>query len=433
MPLTRQAYVISDLHLGAGDAEPRLEDFFQDAQFASFLEGIASPETTLYINGDFIDFPQIPPYDVSQEDDLLWTEETSLAKLELALKAHTKCFSAIAAFLARGSQLVLLIGNHDLDLAWPKVQDRLRSVVGDPAKESLRITIGVEEYHGVLIEHGHSFTPENCPIDTWRFIHRSNPPDGQPCDYLERVWGTDFMLSFYNDLERKHPFADNVKPMASVLYQGIKNGWVGVDELVRFVAFLKRRGIPMDAVKTSVLGEKPEAPRLDHVLGGLIDEGWREAVRERAAHDGRFVADVDRALRMLPEWQRRALVEGMPVATGLERRDLIRDEDGATLGLLGASREEKAAKTWLSVGKISTVVFGHTHEIVDGALGKCLYNPGTWIPKLNLRDTAVRQKIKKHGLTLEMLSDSSLYVVERRTVHIVPDGNNRAKVSLLTI
>src|SRR5687768_14731670 len=85
-----EAFVISDLHLGAGDTDPELEDFDQDDKFAEFVGQIVGPGVTLFINGDFIDFAQIPPYEVPKPHHLLWTEAASLLKVQRATDAHAQ-------------------------------------------------------------------------------------------------------------------------------------------------------------------------------------------------------------------------------------------------------------------------------------------------------------------------------------------------------
>jgi len=430
--MTEQAYVTSDLHIGCGDTDPRLEDFFQDAEFARFVDSIAAPGTTLFINGDFIDFAQIPPYDVAVPSHLLWHEDASLEKLEIALKAHAGCFEALGRLLSRGAKLRFLIGNHDLDLVWPRVQARLRAVLGQPSAEALRFTVGIEEYHGVVIEHGHSCTPENCPTDVASFLHSWTDPSGQTRDYLERVWGTDFMLSFYNELERRHAFADNVKPMASVMFHGLRAGWVGGRELVRLVVFLKRRGVPWRGLVSSVLDDHAP-PVAQDVLVGIAEDAWRGVVIERVTDDPDFVAEVERALADLPVEDRRLVAEREPAAIELEEPDLGHVPGGAVLGLFRDAREERAAGEWLKMRAITGVVFGHTHKIVDGGLRGRLFNPGTWIPHLDLRNDAVRQRIKAEGLTLAMLDDRSLYVTDRRAVHLVPRGDQPTELALVEV
>jgi UDP-2,3-diacylglucosamine pyrophosphatase LpxH len=429
--MTEQAFVTSDLHIGSGDVDPQLEDFFQDAEFVRFVDSIAQPDTTLFINGDFIDFAQIPPYDVPQPNHLLWHEDASVEKLELALRAHATCFEALGRLLSHGAKLRFLIGNHDLDLAWPRTQARLRGLLGNPSADALRFTVGVEEYHGVVIEHGHSCTPENCPTAVNSFLHTWTDPSGQTRDYLERVWGTDFMLSFYNELERRHAFADNVKPMASVMFHGLRKGWIRGRELVRFVVFLKRRGMPWRGVLSSVLDDHP--PEWLDIVGGIAEEAWRGAVIQRANDEPEFVAEVERALRELPAEDQKLVVEGDPAAIQIADPELGQVPGGPVLGLFRDAREERAAKEWLEMRSITAVVFGHTHTIVDGGMNGRLYNPGTWIPHLDLQNPAVRERIRADGLTLDMLNDRSLYVTDRRAVHLVPAGDEPTRIKLMEI
>jgi UDP-2,3-diacylglucosamine pyrophosphatase LpxH len=430
--MTEQAYVTSDLHIGCGEVDPRLEDFFQDTEFARFVDSIAAPGTTLFINGDFIDFAQIPPYDLPGPNHLLWHEDASVEKLDHALRAHPACFDALGRLLSSGAKLRILIGNHDLDLVWPRAQARLRGALGEPSAEALRFTVGIEEYHGVVIEHGHACTPENCPTDAASFLHSWTDSNGHTRDYLERVWGTDFMLSFYNELERRHAFADNVKPMASVMFHGLRAGWVGGRELVRLVVFLKRRGVPWRGVLSSVLDDHAP-PVAQDVLVGIAEDAWRGAVIERVTGDPEFVTEVEHALAELPAEDRRLVAEREPAAIELEEPDLGHVPGGAVLGLFRDAREERAAAEWLKMRAITAVVFGHTHAIVDGGLRGRLFNPGTWIPHLDLKNPTVRERIRAQGLTLDMLNDRSLYVTDRRAVHLVPRGDDPTEAKLVEI
>jgi UDP-2,3-diacylglucosamine pyrophosphatase LpxH len=432
MSMLEQAYVISDLHIGCGDVDPNLEDFYQDIEFVRFVDSIAAPDTALFINGDFIDFVQIPPYDVPRPNHLLWHEDASVEKLEHALKAHPTCFEALGRFLSAGARLRILIGNHDLDLVWPKTQARLRGLLGNPSSDALRFSVDFENYHGVVIEHGHSCTPENCPSDARHFVHTWTDASGRSRDYLERVWGTDFMLSFYNNLERTYAFADNVKPMASVMFHGLRAGWIGGRELVRLVVFLKRRGVPWRGLVSSILDDVAQ-PVVQDVLVGIAEDAWRGAVIQRVTDDPEFVTEVEHALAELPAEDRELVASTEPGAIQLDEPDLAPEQGSAVLGLFRDAREDRAARSRLKMDGITAVVYGHTHVIVDGGVQGCLYNPGTWIPHLDLQNPAVREKIKQHGLSLDMLNDKRLYVTERRSVHLVPDGNHRTKTKLLEI
>lgn len=82
------------------------------------------------------------------------------------------------------------------------------------------------------------------------------------------------------------------------------------------------------------------------------------------------------------------------------------------------------------------MVFGHTHELVDGAalegdLRGQLYNPGTWLPNLDLSLAFVQEKIQKNGLSQDMLKDPKLYATARRAVRIDENPGARATLSIV--
>ena len=418
--MTERGFVISDVHLGAGSADPELEDFDADDLFSSWVKSIAKADTTLVLNGDIVDFAQIPPYDVPDDSRLLWTEQASLRKLKVAEDAHPRCFDALAEFVACGGRLRINIGNHDLDMAWPRVQSRLRERLRAPTNDQVSFSVRATSYHGVVIEHGHQFTPENCPTHPESFIHEVNGTE-----YLERVWGTDFMLQFYNDLEREFSYADNVKPMLTVLWYGIKKGWVAGRHFLRLVLFLKRRGLPWSGMASAVLDEGEELS-IGSAIHMVENERWVALLRDRLEADTRLEEEFQSELDALSVDARRVL-RG-PGLVALE--DGALESEAALLGLFREDREIRAAREHLKANGVSHVVFGHTHRKVDGALDGALFNPGTWIPHLRLDDPSVRAKIEEHGVTQELLRDPRQYTAERYAVLIEPDPVNRSHVRL---
>src|SRR5579883_3314984 len=130
--LHKRAIVISDLHVcssssvGAGDY----------SMFSSFLlevipRRIGTP-VTLIVNGDFIDFPRILPGLGKHGLDPAsgCSEAESFRKLGLAVQSHQSLFEALNAFMQRGNQVLIIPGNHDVDLRWHLVFESLRTAVG---------------------------------------------------------------------------------------------------------------------------------------------------------------------------------------------------------------------------------------------------------------------------------------------------------------
>lgn len=424
--MTERAYVVGDLHLGAGPHDP-LEDFFDDELFADLCGRIAGPDTTLILNGDIIDFAQIEPFDVPAPAHLLWTAKASRQKLDTAVAGHPAFFAGLRAFLGKGGRIRFILGNHDLDMVWPQVQWRMWEALGSPPVGQLAYDLASHLFHGVHVEHGHHWTPENCPRDPNVFCYEH---EGEM--YLERVWGTDFMLQFYNQLERDHPYADNVKPMLKVAWHGLWKGWIGGRELVRLFLFLKRRGLSWKGLASKVLDDPPPLTAAAAVAS-LDDPAWKAKVLERARQDPQFVADLEAAMAELSPDERRVAgaAEAAPVA------GVVPSEEGATLGLFREEREHRAARDRLARPGVTAVVFGHTHDIVDGDqldgdLRQRLYNYGTWLPSLNLSDAHLAAKIDQDGLTKDMLKDKRLYTAHRRLVRIDADPSYAARVRLVT-
>ena len=141
-------YIASDLHLAEG-LDPRtrryarLEGFFYDEEFASFLAkctaDAGSEPAVLILNGDVFDFlsclhlPSPPErkelgFGVSgyeRKYGLASSEQKAVWKLEQILRGHPGFFTALVRWMAAGHRLVLIRGNHDLELFWPAVRWRL--------------------------------------------------------------------------------------------------------------------------------------------------------------------------------------------------------------------------------------------------------------------------------------------------------------------
>ncbi|HMR00859.1 MAG TPA: hypothetical protein PKA32_00545, partial [Candidatus Gracilibacteria bacterium] len=128
-------YSISDIEMGRGDIT---DDFSDDQAVADFLEKIIAdhadenpvPRITLVLNGDIFDFLKM---EYKGELPYLITEEISLWKLEEALKTHPGVFKAMKKFLDANEQTYthFVIGNHDSDIVWPALQERIKKELGN--------------------------------------------------------------------------------------------------------------------------------------------------------------------------------------------------------------------------------------------------------------------------------------------------------------
>ena len=146
-----EVHVISDLHLGG---RPGFQIFGSTAELAWLIDDLRQRPLTrrsaLVINGDFIDFlAQAPP--------LPFDPEGAAGKLAAIANepAFAPVFDALRAFTATDNrQLIVNLGNHDLEFALPWVRDALIEMLsgGNYAARG-RITLALDGA-GVLMRVG---------------------------------------------------------------------------------------------------------------------------------------------------------------------------------------------------------------------------------------------------------------------------------------
>jgi UDP-2,3-diacylglucosamine pyrophosphatase LpxH len=127
------------------------------ARLAGFIAALAARDwqdeaLELVVAGDFVDFLAIPPHASLTADPA-----AARAKLERTMREppFDAVFTAIGKLVQRGHRLTILVGNHDLELALPPMQDAfLRHIAATPHQvrwvdDGRTYCIG-----GALIEHG---------------------------------------------------------------------------------------------------------------------------------------------------------------------------------------------------------------------------------------------------------------------------------------
>ncbi|MEO6954796.1 MAG: metallophosphoesterase [Polyangia bacterium] len=187
--------VISDLHLGedlrpggAGVSYLRHLEYLE-RELAKFLlhhsehRRDAQP-WRLVVNGDMVDFMSmkiLPAHPVADGDDpdddnvygLGFSELAAQQKMEQVVSRHEPVFAALGAFVAAGNELVVVVGNHDVEFHYRLVQqtfvDRLCALASPADAPAFLARISFcpwfyYEENRVYIEHGHQFD-EYCSFD----------------------------------------------------------------------------------------------------------------------------------------------------------------------------------------------------------------------------------------------------------------------------
>jgi len=192
--------IVSDLHLC--EEEPphpkyplwkryKSRDFFFDEEFQRFLdyldENSKGQSVELILNGDIFDFdsvmdmPEEPVFSVSwleKKRGLHPQEEKSTFKIKKILSDHRGWVEALSKFIRKGHRTVFVIGNHDLELHFQRVQsaiiDSLR--IGDDKRHLVRFCEWFYISNGdTLIEHGNQYDPYCMAQDPVNpFIERFN-------------------------------------------------------------------------------------------------------------------------------------------------------------------------------------------------------------------------------------------------------------------
>jgi UDP-2,3-diacylglucosamine pyrophosphatase LpxH len=218
--------VISDLHLSAGKMlkgkRNLLEDFHYDSELVDFLNYYSSGEyreinIELVINGDFLDFLAVPF--VEYYDDEFWSEKASIAKLEMILVAHQSVFNAMKRFLSlENKSIIYIIGNHDAELVFESVKDKLRACFGEYSQR-FTISNSISTYSpakGVYIQHGHQYEKAN-DFDQDRSIVETVTGER----FFIPPWGSYWVTNIINKYKQERSFINAVRPVKHFMIHGI--------------------------------------------------------------------------------------------------------------------------------------------------------------------------------------------------------------------
>ena len=162
---SRLVVVVSDLHMGegrrtSGEWHP-FEDFRWSPEFAAFLEAVDADggrAVDLVLNGDTFELLQSSAAACRSGADLGCSEEESLVRLDRVLAAHKPDIEALGSFAKAGSNRVVLVpGDHDAALLFPRMARRVVDALGAPQGRVAVAASGtwVSSDGRVFAEHGH--------------------------------------------------------------------------------------------------------------------------------------------------------------------------------------------------------------------------------------------------------------------------------------
>ena len=377
--------IVSDLHLSEGKDPATgkyspLEDFRFDDIFAQFLSSqerwasdIGYP-LRLIIAGDLVDFLQVLGHRKTPRlRNRLFTfgkrsplrshrlgRSTSalntMWKLEKIVAGHKTFFQALAGFLSRGHELIVLPGNHDIEWVFPEVQDAFKRALGDHVAVN-----SAENIHGqvqflpwfylepglIYVEHGHQY----CPVESFDYFLHPFLPGG----LIDLPLGSFFVRYLFNHVESSWPFADNMKPPAAFIWWALKRteAWRQMPKYIRF--FLETLN-----------------------KAGPLSGDWLE--KQKATH-GALLQDLSDKRELSLKTLKKLHMLWAPSA--IHRRStwgVLRQFSHVTAGSNDLSLEASCISKIMGVRYI---VFGHTHDAEHQILlgtppGAEYLNSGTW-------------------------------------------------------
>lgn len=390
--------IVSDLHVGDAGL---LEDFVFEAEFCRFLAHLSSQAgptgrpAELIINGDFFDFLQIAPLRAGPIQDVA-------DKLVRAHKGHQHLFTELAAFVRDGHRLVIIPGNHDIELSEAAIQWALRQELfsNDEASQA-RIIFPDEQLPehftgrsrgsfvyrlpGVYIEHGNQFDPFNR-FDYSRFYI------DEELAQVRLPSGSHFVYRVFNEAESKFGYLDKLRPRRAAFLLfclldirlalnriGALLG-LGAEMVASELQLLYELSKTQTAVGTGARGS-PSTAEQELAWLGQYAEALSILLHEQAT----IVpgdSDIGTRGRFSPVFAQAATQILHTVLDLLtSRSDSIDQGDSYA----------QAAESLLQSENAEVVIFGHTHglrEIVYGS--KRYFNTGTWVGLVDWNLTELR-------------------------------------------
>lgn len=377
--------IISDFHMGPGDftAQNPLEDFNSDAEFVTFIDAVIAESTQarkdaeLIINGDFLEFLQVPAVDnfdpLASYPPSAYTDTgvtASLKQLNIIIQNHPKVFGALADFLnatAPIREITILSGNHDPNLYWQAVQTRFREAVGALGRRRNRLNF-VRTFinrENIYVEHGNQRTEKMN-----RFPNFEVPIDADDASQIYLPPGSNFVINYFNVAEREAWWIDSVKPFTSLIWFTLQWDFdLAIDLLLGFLAHSP--GLLLGSFSADSTTPNSDMP----MVAQLEDDSQRADIAKHYAEDDDFRHGFHRQIYNVLHPTR--TLKNAKAFTALGNAIAMAQSEQKSMRTVLSD----AAQEIITQGKAKAVFFGHTHHPVIKKFGADGYyvNTGAWL------------------------------------------------------
>jgi len=418
LPQYDELHVVSDLHMGG---KPGFQILREGKRLAGYIRWVGEQRpngrVALVLNGDIIDSlaEEIEGY-VAVDDAVIMVERI------FSDPSFATVWDALAAFVAKERRtLVIVLGNHDIELAFPSVQRAiLARLAGDDTASRVRIefsTMGAG--FTCLIGNSRVFCTHGNEVDPWNYVRYEDLSKvarrlnaGRSLDPSE--WqpnaGTKMVKDVMNEVKKRYAWIDLLKPeekaaVGVLLVLDPGQAWK-IKQLIPIIGEKQHGAAEFDQRLSaggfaSNTAEQVRSIAVDQLLGPNVAQGVKAA--GAASSEDAMLLQAERTLRT------KGTEAAVPDQT-LGTPQLIWDR--LTGWITGVGRNEalrRALKDWLredktfhvndrdptftavteSVGSnVDFIVTGHTHleRAIDMGGGRYYFNTGTWIRLLKFTD-----------------------------------------------
>ncbi|APR88377.1 hypothetical protein A7982_13726 [Minicystis rosea] len=361
--------IISDLHLGNGG---EYDVFAGGEALPAFLDQLAHEPARVVVNGDGVDF-------LMNEDPLELDRARAVAQARAiaAAPASAAVLQAFGRVLERGGEVVIRLGNHDVELSLPEVQDVLRSALGQPPSVAGRLafqlgdTPAIFDVGGarVLVTHGEH-------DDNWNKVDYGRLFEVEGYKYAA---GSALVKQIMNPVSRQYGlrFASLLKPdfqgaalTALAVAPGIVKQLFGRASLDIAWQLFKKAGSA-----ASFADEEESLGLAERLAEAGLDAGEVEALEATLGDGPAAFADEDTMSATSLKLAR----AGLKLYAGVQRR-LTGSVGDEYFRLDPDDAEWRDAKRLAKKFRAGAVVIGHTHAArFREDEGIVFANTGTWI------------------------------------------------------
>lgn len=407
LPTFDELHAISDLHMGG---RPGFQILRESGRLANFILRLAQqrPEgrVALVLNGDVFDTLAEDVAGYVAIDDA----EATVRRI-MDDDSFAPVWAALAAFVKLpGRTLVFVIGNHDIEIAFPPSQRLVLSrLAGDDLSARARIEFSTAGAgYTAMVGRSRVFCIHGNEVDDWnynryedlaRVSRRMNAGLSLPQDEWKPNAGTRMVKEVMNTVKRRYAWIDLLKPENSAAVGALlvldPSQASKINQLFGIVGEWKRGGAQVDArLSGDVVVPPPESrappamtleqmlgPNLKQGLGGSAEDMLLDAERNlgkprspTAQVDG-TLGTPQLIIDRLTGW-----LTGVSQAEALRRAllDWLKDDKSFDIH----DRDDTFDKVTAAVGPaIDFIVTGHTHleRAIDMGQGRYYFNSGTWI------------------------------------------------------